>query len=200
MAHDCKIILLMKLFQDCDWVQCLRPPIPPKSANLEITDWFGEPLAFGEKARYVCMRGMYFEDDSAQEDVKYTCQVQFQNFIFWVSFKLSFLRNLVLFILGVIRNRVFFILKILGNCVVFIFSILRKSHSLSFFFLRMEPNLKLEEASLMSQKQMMNGLDVFKVNLNFSKYPKSHLNFTSNKSNQNKKPEERINCNNHLSL
>lgn len=126
----------MKLFQDCDWVQCLRPPIPPKSSNLEITDWFGEPLAFGEKARYVCKRGMYFEDDSAQEDVKYTCQVQFQNLIFWVSFKLSILRNLVLFILGIIRNiRVFFILKILGNCVFFIFSILRKSHSLSFFFL-----------------------------------------------------------------
>lgn len=78
MAHDCKIILFMKIFQDCDWVQCLRPPSPPRSTNLEVTDWLGEPLAFGEKARYVCKRGMYFEDDSAQEDVKYTCQVQFK--------------------------------------------------------------------------------------------------------------------------
>ena len=58
----------------CDWVACLKPPIPPKSTHLRNTDWFGDPIAFGGQIRYVCERGYFFEDDPAQVDVLYTCQ------------------------------------------------------------------------------------------------------------------------------
>ena len=59
---------------ECDWVACLKPPIPPKSTFLRVTDWFGDPIPFGEQVRYVCERGYYFEEDPSQVDVKYTCQ------------------------------------------------------------------------------------------------------------------------------
>ena len=58
----------------CDWVACLKPPIPPKSTFLRVSDWFGAPIPFGSQIRYVCERGYFFEDDPSQEDVKYTCQ------------------------------------------------------------------------------------------------------------------------------
>ena len=58
----------------CDWVACLKPPVPPASTNLRVTDWFYEPIPFGEKIRYVCERGYYFEEDYSQIDVSYTCQ------------------------------------------------------------------------------------------------------------------------------
>ena len=62
-------------FQVCDWVACLRPPIPPAETNLQITNWFGAPVPFNGNATYVCARGMLFENDPAQESVVYTCQV-----------------------------------------------------------------------------------------------------------------------------
>ena len=58
----------------CDWVACLKPPVPPASTNLRVTDWFYEPIPFGEQIRYVCERGYYFEEDYSQIDVSYTCQ------------------------------------------------------------------------------------------------------------------------------
>ena len=54
---------------------CLRPPDPPAGTNLRLTGWFGETIPFDGEARYVCERGMQFEEDPAQEDVIYTCQV-----------------------------------------------------------------------------------------------------------------------------
>ena len=53
----------------------MRPPPPPPESNLRITDWFGAPIPFGQSARYVCDRGLLFEDDPAQEEVLYECQV-----------------------------------------------------------------------------------------------------------------------------
>ena len=63
------------IFEECDWVACLRPPEPPQGKNLRLTGWFGETVPFDGEARYVCERGMQFEEDPAQEDVIYTCQV-----------------------------------------------------------------------------------------------------------------------------
>ena len=60
---------------------CLRPPEPPAGTNLMITDWFGDPVPFGGKARYVCKRGMFFEEDPAQIDVFYKCQVGFKKYV-----------------------------------------------------------------------------------------------------------------------
>ena len=62
------------LLSPCDWVACLKPPQPPASTNLRVSDWFGDPIEFGSQIRYVCRRGYFFENDPAQEDVKYTCQ------------------------------------------------------------------------------------------------------------------------------
>ena len=59
---------------ECDWVACLKPPVPPVSTHLRITDWTGEPIPFGDMIRYVCDRGYQFEEDPSQIDVKYTCQ------------------------------------------------------------------------------------------------------------------------------
>ena len=58
----------------CDWVACLKPPAPPKSTFLRVSDWFGDPIPFGQQIRFVCERGYYFEDDPAQVDLLYTCQ------------------------------------------------------------------------------------------------------------------------------
>ena len=58
----------------CDWVACLKPPTPPKSTHLRVSDWFGDPIPFGDQIRFVCDRGYFFEEDPAQVDVKYTCQ------------------------------------------------------------------------------------------------------------------------------
>ena len=41
---------------------------------MRVTDWDGEPIAFGDQIRYVCRRGYKFEDDPEQLDIKYTCQ------------------------------------------------------------------------------------------------------------------------------
>ena len=60
--------------QACDWVACLKPPTLPASSNLRVSDWFGEPIPFGEQVRFVCERGHFFEEDPDQVDVKYTCQ------------------------------------------------------------------------------------------------------------------------------
>ncbi len=59
---------------ECDWVACLKPPLPPASAHLKNTDWFGEPIPFGDQIRFVCERGYQFEEDPSQVDVFYTCQ------------------------------------------------------------------------------------------------------------------------------
>ena len=59
---------------ECKWVACLKPPTPPASTNLQVTDWFGDPIPFGEQIRFVCERGLYFEDDFHQTEVAYTCQ------------------------------------------------------------------------------------------------------------------------------
>ena len=58
----------------CDWVACLKPPTPPLSTNLRVSDWFGDPIQFGEQVRFVCERGYFFEEDPDQLDVKFTCQ------------------------------------------------------------------------------------------------------------------------------
>ena len=58
----------------CDWVACLKPPTPPLSTHLRVSDWFGDPIAFGEQVRFVCDRGYFFEADPGQLDVKFTCQ------------------------------------------------------------------------------------------------------------------------------
>ena len=59
---------------ECDWVSCLKPPLPPPSRNLRVSDWDGETIPFGEQIRFVCKRGHKFEEDPEQVDVKYTCQ------------------------------------------------------------------------------------------------------------------------------
>ena len=59
---------------ECDWVACLKPPLPPASTHLRNTDWFGEPIPFGDQIRYVCERGYQFEEDPSQVDLYYTCQ------------------------------------------------------------------------------------------------------------------------------
>ena len=65
----------LKLFEGkCDWVACLKPPIPPARTNLQVTDWFGDPIQFGDQIKYVCERGLYFEDDFHQTELAYTCQ------------------------------------------------------------------------------------------------------------------------------
>ena len=63
-----------KLPGPCDWVACLKPPLPPSFTNLRITDWNEKPIAFGNSAHYVCDRGFSFEEDPAQEEQTYTCQ------------------------------------------------------------------------------------------------------------------------------
>ena len=40
----------------CDWVACLKPPTPPLSTNLRVSDWFGAPIEFGNEIRFVCQR------------------------------------------------------------------------------------------------------------------------------------------------
>ena len=59
---------------ECNWVACLKPPPTPVSTHLKVTDWFGEPISFGEQIRYVCERGYQFEEDPSQIDVCFTCQ------------------------------------------------------------------------------------------------------------------------------
>ena len=63
-----------KLPGDCDWVECLKPPTPPISTNLRVTDWDLQPIPFGDPVRFVCKRGFQFEEDPAQEEQVYTCQ------------------------------------------------------------------------------------------------------------------------------
>ena len=58
----------------CDWVACLKPAAPPISTNLRVTHWDSKPIPFGGLARYACRHGTFFEDDSEQEYVEYTCQ------------------------------------------------------------------------------------------------------------------------------
>ena len=58
----------------CDWVQCLKPPTPPKSAHLRVNYWDEQPIEFGDSVEFVCQRGFQFEDDPSQESVSYTCQ------------------------------------------------------------------------------------------------------------------------------
>ena len=58
----------------CDWVACLKPPLPPVSTNLRVTDWDEKPIPFGDSIRYVCKRGHSFEEDPAQLEQTYTCQ------------------------------------------------------------------------------------------------------------------------------
>ena len=59
---------------DCDWVACLEPPQPPGYANMRVTNWFGDPIPFGENAMFVCERGMKFEDEPNKEYEEYQCQ------------------------------------------------------------------------------------------------------------------------------
>ena len=59
---------------ECDWVACLKPPNPPASTNLRVTDWHGQPVLFGDMVHFVCDRGTYFEDDPTQVEVTFTCQ------------------------------------------------------------------------------------------------------------------------------
>ena len=68
------ILDLAKLSLLCDWVQCLKPPTPPASTNLRVTDWDSQPIPFGDPIRYVCKRGFQFEEDPAQEEQVYFCQ------------------------------------------------------------------------------------------------------------------------------
>ena len=58
----------------CDWVQCLKPPTPPRLAHLKVNYWDDEPIEFGETVEFVCERGYQFEEDPSQESVSYTCQ------------------------------------------------------------------------------------------------------------------------------
>ena len=58
----------------CDWVACLEPPHPPEYANLLVTDWFGDPIQFGDKVTFVCERGMKFEDEPEKKYEEYQCQ------------------------------------------------------------------------------------------------------------------------------
>ena len=58
----------------CDCVACLQPTQPPQYANLVVNEWFGDPIHFGDKVRFVCERGMKFEDDPDREYEEYQCQ------------------------------------------------------------------------------------------------------------------------------
>ena len=58
----------------CDWVACLKPPTPPRSTNLRVTDWDGLPIKFGNNVHFVCDRGTFFEEDVTQVEVTYGCQ------------------------------------------------------------------------------------------------------------------------------
>ena len=60
--------------ETCNWVACLKPPTPPLSTHLRVTDWDGQPIEFGGDVHFVCDRGLMFEDDSAQEEQTYSCQ------------------------------------------------------------------------------------------------------------------------------
>ena len=51
----------------CDWVQCLKPPTPPKSAHLRVNYWDEQPIEFGDSVEFVCQRGFQFEDDPSRE-------------------------------------------------------------------------------------------------------------------------------------
>ena len=81
------------LLDNCDWIACLKPPIPPDWTNLRsevtphqlkqtklkkipfrVNDWDGKPIAFGDLAHYVCDRGHNFEEDPEQLEVTYSCQ------------------------------------------------------------------------------------------------------------------------------
>lgn len=62
------------VLEDCDWVACLKPPTPPASTGLRVTDWDGAPIPYGELIHFVCKRGLQFEEDPTQEEVTYTCQ------------------------------------------------------------------------------------------------------------------------------
>ncbi len=62
--------------QVCDWIACLRPPVPPPVTNLRITGWFGAPVPFNGTATYVCARGTQFLTDPSMKNVTYTCQVE----------------------------------------------------------------------------------------------------------------------------
>ena len=53
---------------------CLKPPLPPPASHLRVSDWFGEPIAFGDQVRFVCDKGFHFEEDPGMTDVRYTCQ------------------------------------------------------------------------------------------------------------------------------
>ena len=53
---------------------CLQPPLPPPSTNLRVTGWFGDPIAFGSQVVLVCDKGLQFEQDPSQTEVRYTCQ------------------------------------------------------------------------------------------------------------------------------
>ena len=41
---------------ECVWVACLKPPIPPDYTNLINTDWDGEPIPFDSEAYFACKR------------------------------------------------------------------------------------------------------------------------------------------------
>ena len=64
----------INVMDPCDWIQCLKPPIPPSFTNLRVTDWDGKPINFGDKITYVCEKGYQFEDDQNQVSISYQCQ------------------------------------------------------------------------------------------------------------------------------
>lgn len=41
---------------ECVWVACLKPPLPPAHTNLLNTDWDGQPIPFGSLANFSCKR------------------------------------------------------------------------------------------------------------------------------------------------
>ena len=57
----------------CDWVACLRPPLPPEYTHLRVTGWFGDPIQFGDRAKFVCERGMKFENEPDKVFEEYEC-------------------------------------------------------------------------------------------------------------------------------
>ena len=63
-----------EILAPCDWVACLKPPTPPKSSNLRVTDWDGGVIQFGDPVHFVCERGFLFEEDVAQQEVTFDCQ------------------------------------------------------------------------------------------------------------------------------
>jgi hypothetical protein len=66
--------------QVCDWVACLRPPVPPPETKLMITGWFGAPVPFNGIVTYVCARGTRFQADPTMEKLTYTCQVLYTGY------------------------------------------------------------------------------------------------------------------------